>query len=137
MSAALIMRILLRQHAPLTALVPAAKINVGTLPQGTALPAIDIREISGVPKVITMRRMTKTEMIESRVQVTVFVKEDYAQLKKILQLAKLGQGMHKGVVGDWYVNSIIPIAIGPEIPPGDDKIFEQSRDFMVTFAEAN
>jgi hypothetical protein len=35
------------------------------------------------------------------------------------------------------VRSVLPAGGGPEIPPGDDKIYEQSRDFVVTFTEAN
>lgn len=137
MSGPLIIRAMLRAHAPLTAKIPAARIEVGGLPQGAVLPAISITEISAYTVQDTTRRRTATEAIRSRVQVTVYTKDDYATLKQVLLLAKMGPGVHAGQIGPWFVNSVTPAGVGPEIPRSDDLIYEQSRDFMVTFAEAN
>lgn len=139
MSATAIVRALLVTHAPLTALVPAARIIAGIIPQNTTLPAISITEISSNPKITTTRRATATEPMESRVQVTVLTKGEnaYRQLKAILHAAKLGKGVHTGVIAGFDVNSVMPVNVNPEIPPADDGIYEQSRDFMVVFAEPN
>lgn len=136
MSATAIMYDLLTKHAPLLALVPKAKIFVGAIPQETALPAIGITLVSSFPKGRTTRRATSAETMEARVQVTVLTKS-YPQLKKIILAAKLGGGVYTGVIAGYYTNSVIPWGENPELLPGDDGIYEQSRDFMVTFAEAN
>jgi hypothetical protein len=135
MSSTAIMRALLVSRGEITALVPAARIIAGIVQQGTVLPAIGISEISNTEDITTARRLSKT-MIRSRVQVTVYA-SSYRQMKDILLACKLGAGVHSGTVGQWRVNSVLQWGVGPEIPPSDDKIYEQSRDFMVTFMEAN
>lgn len=141
MSAVAIVCKLLKSVPALTALVPATKIYAGYVPQGTVLPAIGVAEISANEE-WTTRRRTATTMVRARVQVTVYTKENYALMKDLLLLCKLGGSVHTGEIttapGKTYaVNSVLPWGVGPEIPPADDKIYEQSRDFMVTFAEAN
>jgi hypothetical protein len=75
-------------------------------------------------------------LIRERVQVTALAR-DYPTMKRLLHAAGLGRGVHTGLIAGFQVHSVIPLGTNPEIPPGDDKIFEQSRDFMVTFTEAN
>lgn len=135
MSAVAIVRALLTARPAVTAVVPAARIFSGIVPQGTALPAIGIREVSGYEEPTVARRMARV-MIRSRVQVTVYA-ANYVQMKQLVALAKLGGGVHTGVIAGIPVNSVTPDGVGPEVSPADDKIFEQSRDFMVTFREAN
>lgn len=136
MSSTSIMRALLKAHAPLTALVPEEKIFTGVIPQGTVLPAILITEVDGTPKQTSTTREHSHDMIDSRVQVTVNA-TSYPAMKKILLAAKLGKGMHSGRFGNYRVKSVVPLGTNPELVPGDDEIYEQSRDFMVTFMEAN
>lgn len=136
MSSTAIVRALLAAHAPLTALVPAVKIFTGVIPQGTVLPAVLVTEVDANPKVVSTTRGESHDMIEARVQVTVNAKS-YPAMKQILLAAKLGRGMHSGQVGNYRVKSVIPAGTNPELVPGDDLIYEQSRDFMVTFMEAN
>lgn len=141
MSGTAIVRALLANYEPLTALVPAARIRAGILPENTVLPAVSVTSISENEQETTARNLTG-KMIRERVQVTVLAKENgdgsgYAAMKRALRAAALGPGVHTGVVAGYHVRSVLPWGVGPEIPPGDDKIFEQSRDFMVTFIEAN
>lgn len=137
MSAVRIIReLLINWPAVAAAGVPASRVIIGALPQGDSVPAIGITEISASePWKTTTRGRAKTT-VRSRVQVTVYAK-DYAQQKQLIQATKLGRGYHIGEVAGFTVNMVDPVSVNPDIYPGDDKIFEQSRDFMVTFAEAN
>lgn len=136
MSGAAIVRALLAQHQPLLELVPAVKVFAGTAKQGTPLPTIVCTTVSENEQGTTARNLSR-KMIRERVQVTVLVGDDYPLLKKILKATALGAGIHRGTVAGFRVNSVMPWGVGPEIPPASDRILEQSRDFMVTFTEAN
>lgn len=131
MSAVAIMRALLVGHAPVTELVPAARIVAGNVPDGS-LPAIGITEISGVEQ-DTVTRAART-LVTARVQVTVYA-ASYPQQKAILKAAKLGDGVFTGQIAGYAVRSVLRDMVGPDL--GDPKIptFEQSRDFKVTFIE--
>lgn len=135
MSGVAIIRQLLTERAAVTAIVPAAKIFGGTVPQATILPALGVSEVGSNEQSTTARRLV-TKMIRERVQVTALAK-DYGTMKRLLKAAALGAGVHTGTVLGYRVRSILPEGTNPEIPPADDGIYEQSRDFMVTFIEAN
>jgi hypothetical protein len=137
MSAVKIIRKLLIDWPPLAAAgVPDDRVHIGALPQGAPTPAIAISEVGGSePWKTTTRRRAKTTM-RSRVQVTVYAKT-YEQQKALIKATGLGPGYQIGEVAGYTVNMVDPVGINPDIYPGDDKIYEQSRDFMVTFAEAN
>lgn len=146
MSGVAIVRNLLAHYAPLLALVPEGKIFAGHIPQGTALPAVGVTEVyASEIRATTRNAATKTS--RTRIQVTVWTSGStnpgaaYTQMKKILGAAALGPGVHthifQGAGFAYNVKAVEPDGIGPEIPPDDSKIYEQSRDFMVTFAEAN
>lgn len=135
MSGAAIIRALLVERAELIALVPALSVYEGVVPQGKALPAISITEVSS-NEFRTVARNNPNKQIRERVQVTVLAK-GYVAVKRILKATALGAGTHTGMVKGFYVNSVLPEGEGPYIPSADDGIYEQSRDFMVTFVEAN
>jgi hypothetical protein len=136
MSSVAILRELLISYAPLTALVPAGRIIAGIIPQNTTLPAISIHEISS-SEIETVARAGHTTTNKSRVQVTVVAKSLGAQ-KAIIKASKLGGGTHRGEVAGYNVMSVLPVGIGPDLNNlDDDGIYEQSRDFMVTFVEPN
>ena len=137
MSASAIIRELLANHAPLTAIVAPAKIRVGNIPQDLTkqLPAIGVRPVSSNENWTTARNL-KNKMIRERVQVTVFA-NDFITMERALKAASLGRGVHTGVVKGFRVCSILPESTNPYFGPADDNIHEQSRDFMVTFIEAN
>ena len=136
MSAVAIVRALLTNHAPLTALVPAARIYAGTVPQGETLPAVSVTRVYG-DEISTIARRQPGKTMRTRVQVTVLAKDPggYAASDKILKAAALGAGVHTGTVLSYSVKAILPMGEGPDLPVGDDKIHEKSRDFMVTYSE--
>lgn len=136
MSGAAIVRAILAASPAVTALVPVARIFAGQVPQQTALPSISVRPISGVEKAPPIARNLSKKMMEERIQVTVWAKS-FMELEKILKAASLGPGVHTGTVVGFRVNSVWPAYIGPYLGPDGDEIHEQSRDFMVTFVEAN
>lgn len=135
MSGVAIIRELLATWAPLTTLVPAARIVAGQVPQGAVLPAVGVSEIS-VRELPTIARGTQGKTSVARIQVTALAK-DYPGMKAALKAAALGPGVHTGTVKGYSVKAALPDGVGPEIPPADDGIFEQSRDFLVTFSEPN
>lgn len=136
MSAVAIVRALLAAHAPLTALVPATKIFAGAAPQGTELPLVSVTRVYG-DEISTIARRQAGKTMSVRVQVTVLTKDPggYAAGEKILKAASLGQGVHTGMVLSYHVKAVLPHGEGPDLPVGDDKIHEKSRDFMVTYSE--
>jgi len=136
MSAVAIVRALLAAHAPLTALVPPAKIFAGAAPQGTEPPLVSVTRIYG-DEISTIARRQPGKTMRTRVQVTVLAKDPggYAASDKILKAAALGAGVHTGTVLSYSVKAILPMGEGPDLPVGDDKIHEKSRDFMVTYSE--
>jgi hypothetical protein len=135
MSGVAIVRALLVADPKVTAVVPAARIVSGILRQGAILPAVSVHKIYGSEE-NTIARNYGGRMIRHRVQVTVMAK-DYPTMEKLMKAASLGPGIHTGAIVGFNVRSVIPWGENPEIPPGDDGIYEQSRDFMVTFVEAN
>lgn len=136
MSGVAILRELLSKHAPVTQIVTAPRnIVAGILPQNTTVPALSVHQISGY-EFQTVARLSNRKQIRERVQVTALAR-DYPTMKKLLKATALGKGVKTGIVLGFQVLSILPDYEGPEIPPGDDGIYEQSRDFMVTFVEAN
>lgn len=135
MSGVAILRALLAAHAPVLAMVPAARVAAGLLPQGATLPALSVHEV-GNNEERTVSRNMPNKMVRERVQVTALTK-DWALMKRLLKAADLGPGVKTGFVLGFKVCSILPEGTGPEIPPADDGIYEQSRDFVVTFLEPN
>lgn len=135
MSGVAIVRALLVAHAPVTALVPVGSIWSGTYPQGKPIPAISVRSVDENEQGTTARRL-RTKMIRERVQVTAYAK-DFVTLERILKATALGPGAHTGTVATYKVRSVLPWGKGPYIEATGDGVHEQSRDFMVTFIEAN
>lgn len=135
MSAVDVVRALLMAHAPLRALVDAKNIVLGTVPQRADLPAIGIREISRV-ELGTVSLSQAAVLVRARVQVTVMAKS-YGSQKAVLQAAKLGPCAHTGEIAGIAVRSVMREPVGPDLKDDDAGIFQQSRDFMVTYVETN
>jgi len=135
MSGTAIIRSLLAAHTPVTGLVPVNKIIAGTVAQGTVLPAISVRSVSANEQWTTANNLS-VKMVRERIQVTVYGRT-FVEMERILKACALGRGVYTGTVATFKVRSIIREAVGPYIEATDDNIHEQSRDFMVTFIEAN
>ena len=135
MSATAIVRTLLLQRTSIAYLVDPSKIRVGEVPLRTGLPAINITDLSA-NEIPTVSRQSLNTTIRARVQVTVYA-STYQQQEELLLVCKMGVGVHNGTLGNYTVDSVLPLDVGPAILPGDSGIYERSRDFMVTFKEAN
>lgn len=135
MSGVAIIREILANEPQVVALVPADRIVAGLLKQGAIMPALTTHQI-GDSEEGTMARNLPVKMMRERVQVTALAKT-WLSMKAIIKAASLGSGVYTGSVLGFRVCSILPLGAGPEIPPGEDGIYEQSRDFMVTFLEVN
>ena len=135
MSAVKVIRALLAVYAPVLALVPAARIVAGTVPQGMPLPAICLAEISRV-ELPTVSRGQRTVQVTARVQVTVHA-STYPDQKAVLQAARLGAGAHTGTVAGVAVRSVMRDVVGPDMTDDEAGVYQQSRDFKVVFVEAN
>lgn len=135
MSAIKVIRALLAAHAPVLALVPAARIVAGTVPQGTPLPAIGLTEISRV-ELPTVSLGQRAVQVTARVQVTVHASA-YPEQKAVLQAARLGPGAHTGIVAGVAVRSVMRDVVGPDMTDDEAGVYQQSRDFKVVFVEEN
>lgn len=133
MSAPVIIRALLLSRLPITDMVPADRIRIGSMPPGSR-PSILITDVSG-GEFPTVARNGASNPVTARIQVTVYAR-DYEEQERVLLACKL-PGVPRGQVGNYKVYSVMPAGVGPAIPPNNDGIFERSRDFMVTFKEAN
>jgi len=134
MSGVAVIRYKLANNATLTAQVPAARIIAGALPLNTALPAIAVTGISGVPMSIVS--MVTTGLIQTdRVQVTVYAKT-YPTQKSILALVRAACGNASGTVNGVTLDSILPGGEGPDFYDADAVIYEQSMDLIVRWVPA-
>lgn len=124
-------RHLLATHAPLLAVVPAARILAGALPQGVELPAISVTHIS------TQRRHTVAPGVSAfctaRVQVTVLA-ATYPSQKAVLALVRAALPRSRGTVNGVKVDSILSDTEGPDFT-NEAGVFLGSHDFIVHFSE--
>jgi hypothetical protein len=129
-SGAAVARYLLANDAALTAVVAADKIKAGIVPINTTLPAISIRQISGIEHEIIKRG--SNQLVTDRVQVTVLALT-YPQQKSILNLIRAALPGTRGTVNSFAVDSILPESDGPDFYNEDPVIYEQSIDYMIRF----
>lgn len=134
MDGAAVMVALLPAHAPLTELV-GDRIFAGTVPQGVPLPAVGITEISRVEQ-DTVARAGATTLVTARIQVTVHARS-YPEQKAVLAATKLGAGTHTGSIAGVEVRSVLRDNVGPDLSDDAAGIFQQSRDFKVSYLEPN
>lgn len=132
MSGVSVIRYLLANASGVIAVVPAARIFRGGIPVGTTLPAIGVREVSGV-KLTGIRTNEAGRLKRERVQVTVYA-TSYPEQKSILALATSACPSQRGTVNSVSVDSIVPDLEGPDLEQPDAGIYEQSQDFIVLWA---
>lgn len=130
MSGVAAIRYMLVNNAPLIAAVPVARILSGVLPIKTTIPAISIRQISGVE--MPMIKRTGTQLVTERVQVSVHA-ASYLSQKTIIELIRSAITSTRGTVNSVVVDSITHEGDGPDLYSDDPDIYEQSIDFMVIF----
>ena len=132
MNGVTVMQALLLAHGPLTAIVGK---SVCAGPVENELPAVGIKEISRVERA-TVANDGPATLVTARIQVTVYAR-DYRQQKAMLLAAKLGSGVHTGLIAGAQVRSVLRDMVGPDMGDPSIKTFEQSRDFKVTYLEQN
>lgn len=123
---------LLHADGTLTALVPAARIQAGALPQGITLPALALESISKVDRNIPAPGADRH--VSERVQVTVLAKT-YPSQKEIMRAVR-------HAVADKFptVSGLVNVTVhtdgsGPDLINDDASIRIQTQDFRVTYSE--
>jgi hypothetical protein len=125
-------RYLLANNVSLVAVVPAAKIMAGLIPQGTVLPAIAVSHVS-----TTRQRMIASpgvELLTSRVQITA-IATSYPQQKTILGLIKAALPRTRGTVNGVTVGSLLFELAGPDFRDDEIVSFMGSLDYIITHSE--
>jgi hypothetical protein len=130
MDGVMVMRTLMLDLPALTALV-GDRIAAGVIPQNMVLPAVSITEVSRTEPDTVARAGGP---VTARIQVTVHAKS-YPQQKALLKAAKLGPGVRTGTIAGVAVRSVLADTVGPDLSDEAAGIFEQSRDYKVTYVE--
>jgi len=127
------LRAALAGDAALTALVPPARISGGVQPQGTALPAISLAQVSGIGNTPLAKGATRRRV--ERVQATVLAKT-YPELRALLK-----EVVHAADHARPAVSGITDVLVlydsdGPDFMDEMASIYLGTRDFMVSYTEA-
>jgi hypothetical protein len=120
-------------NAPLIALVPAARIMAGDLPQGTTLPALSLTSISKVDRNIpnpgSYRHVTE------RVQVMIHA-ANYPSQKAVEAAVRRAAADKLDVSVSGLVNITIHTdGAGPDIMNEEASIHLGTQDFRTTYSE--
>jgi hypothetical protein len=122
---------LLSNNAPLNAIVPVNRIFGGTIPLGTALPAIAYNNVSGTQEtaigLTTLKR-------RARIQVTI-ASSDYKVLKQVKALVLSACNNKQGTFNNVVTDSVILELEGPDFRDDERNIEYQTLDFRITYNE--
>lgn len=122
---------LLLGDAPVTAAIPAERIKAGKLPDGIVLPALLVRSVSTVERIV-LRRRGLVRQVE-RVSVTIRAASYRDQRAGVALVRDACAGFVGDVAGASRV-SVLNAGTGPDVlGPADS--FEQAQDFRVSFEE--
>lgn len=141
MSGSLVIRYLLANYAPITAIIPPDQIIAGDLSINTDRPCIIILHIDG-DDFRTLKRGGRS-LITDRVQISTLVDGQrsatpgtgYMGLVEIMRLVpKACPNMH-GIVNGIDVDSIDLENEGPDLNDESASLFSRSRDFLVRYYE--
>lgn len=135
MSAVKVIRALLVADSAVVALLPAVRIIAGSLPQGTALPAVSINEVSTM-EIGRIDAQAETTLTEGRVQVTV-IAASYPAQKALLDAVRKACNYERGSIAGVPVVSVRRSGNGPDFNDPESGFYMQSVDFRVTYHEAN
>lgn len=141
MSGVAVIRYLLANDAPLIAVVPAASIKAGSLPQKIVPPAISVTTVSSVRR-NTVAMTETTTLVTERVQVTLHVHDseregtDYAGLVTGMRLIRQACPNQRGTINGVAVGGIVPDIEGPDLEAPDEGILARSQDFIIFWTEA-
>ena len=133
MSGVRIIGALLAAHAPLTNVVPVARIKGGALPGSIVLPAIVLTTISAVD--LHMVTQGSSRRVTERVQVTIAA-PDYETQKAVIVLIRKACSYQRGDIAGATAVSVLTDTLGPDFMDESASIYLQSQDFKVSFNEA-
>ncbi len=120
---------LLLADAELLALVPAARIKAGMLPDNVTLPALLVRSTSSVERQ-SLRRTTATRTTD-RISVTVRA-SNYREQEAIIRRVKNCCAGKTGSIGGASSVAVLTAGKGPDVL-GPATSFEQTQDFKVSY----
>jgi hypothetical protein len=120
---------LLKTNAPLTAVVPVARIYPGLIPLNAALPAIAYNHISTVQETSISLTVQK---VRSRVQVTVAAKT-YTEIKNIIKLVKTACNNKQGTFNGVKTDSVILENVGADFRDDSAGIYYGTIDFRLAY----
>jgi hypothetical protein len=132
MSAVKVIRALLVADATVTSLVPATRIMGGALPQGTAVPALAITEVSRYDRQVL--KAGAYSRATSRVQVTCFA-TSYPAQKQLLAAVRHACRDMLGTVASVPGVVVHTDGTGPDFSDLDTGFYMQSQDFKVSYTE--
>lgn len=132
MNGVIAIRQLLVGNAALIALVPAARISAGVLPQGTALPAVSVTSVSSVDRNIPNPGAKRH--VRERVQVTVLA-ETYPSQKAVQAAVKKAAADEMPVVSGITDVVVHTDGAGPDFMDEAASIYLGTQDFSVSFNE--
>jgi hypothetical protein len=138
MSGVVVIRFLLANNAPVTAVVPATRIMAGDLPLNTVMPAIAVTQISSLPWNTVKMNESRVQHTD-RVQVSVLFKgpegspagAGYPGVRSLLKLVLAACPHQRSTVNGVSVDSIIPLEEGPDLQDVATALYSGSRDFFV------
>jgi hypothetical protein len=129
-----VIRYLLTHAGSVVAVVPAERIVAGDLPLNTALPALSVKLVDGVPEnFIRLNEASRRHF--DRVQVS-YLARDYSSLATLGALVLAACPSQRGTVGGVSVDSITPDLEGPDFHESEVGFFSRSRDFIVRWVGA-
>ncbi len=133
MNGVIAVRSLLVADTGVTALVPAARIVAGVIPQGTGLPTISLMSVSSMDRNIPAPG-PKRRVIE-RVQVTVLART-YPEAKSLIATVRAAAADRMPVVEGLTDVTVHTDSSGPDFLDEETGIHMQTQDFRVSFNEA-
>ncbi len=130
-----VIRALLVADSAVLALVPVDRISAGDLPQGVALPALGVTEISTV-EVAQIDAQSQYTLVESRIQVLIAA-ATYPAKKALLDAVRKAINYERGQIAGTPVVSIRRDSNGPDVSDPDAEFYAQTIDFKVLYHELN
>ena len=135
MSAGKIIYFLLANDLEVSALT-GTRIMGGIIPQATPLPAIAFNHLASVERNKVISLNENISIISSVMEVSAHTKS-YAQTKALLFSVRNALRNRRGTLAGFVVHSVLMENIGPDLVDDDAKIYSQSIDFQVTYAQPN
>ncbi|HEY0823058.1 MAG TPA: DUF3168 domain-containing protein [Ramlibacter sp.] len=134
MSAPVIAREILEADATLIATIPAARIIIGVVPQGTALPCIGITEVSTTDHLTVGGHRGGTVKVTSRVQITVMA-TTYVACRSAMLMARRAARDFVGTAGSYTGVTCRLDGQGPDFMT-EAGFCAQTQDLRITYNES-